>query len=107
MSTTVPITVAPEAAAFLDANGLRPAFEQILEHTCQAVPYLSALVVDFSPYHDVSAEEFVAFRAAIAAGADTAFTAEDEWMKWMIRHFPFAVTRRFVLFAHPEAAHAR
>src|SRR5262245_14336451 len=107
MTTTIPVTIAPDADAFLDENGLRPEFDRLVENTLQNVPDVRTLEATVSPYYDESCEEFIKLNATIAASYDAAHEAEDEWMKWTMVHVPFAVRRRFVLFAHPEKTDAR
>jgi hypothetical protein len=106
LTTTVPVMVDHAAAAFLNESGLRPDFDRLLDYTLQAVPRLRALHVTFSPYYEDGSEETVRFNATVAVTADEALAAEDEWMKWTMAHFPFDVTRRFILFANPGAADA-
>jgi hypothetical protein len=107
LTTSVPVTVAPAAATFVDEAGLHAEFDRLLDHILQSVSGLRAIDVTFSPYCDEASEEMVRFNATVAVQSGEALEAEDEWMRWAMVNFPFEVTRRFILFANPETVDAR
>jgi hypothetical protein len=94
-TTDVPTTISPEAERLLDQRGLRPAFEQMLEHARRTIPGLTRFDVTVPPLYETDTEEQVLIEAykpyppqpyvydGLAA----------EFSRWVVRTFPPDVYR--------------
>jgi hypothetical protein len=96
-TTTVPLTVTPEAAAYVTELGMQREFEQMLEHTRQTVPGLRSIRVtlEFNPETD-DAPGVVIWSNMDDRGLAYDPT-ESTWGRWKIETFPPEVCIRFVM----------
>lgn len=95
-TTAIPITVTPEAAAFIAAAGQQREFEAMLEHTQQVVPGLRSIEVklDETPETGPPGVVLWAHRDDPGPGDDA---AERRWWGWQIETFPPEVCQNFIL----------
>jgi hypothetical protein len=106
-STTIPVTVTPEAAAHVAELGMQKELEQMLEHARQTIPGLLRLDVILVPPYDTGDEDSV----LIQATQDLAFHGPNdrtywEWGGWKVETFPPDVCRHFAFLMTFEAGHA-
>jgi hypothetical protein len=98
MSTTmtVPVTIAPEACAFIDHVGQREQFDLMLERAKRVVPDLMAIEVELGEATDEIPASVVFWTLRSDTGPDNDATQQD-WIEWMAATFPAEVCQNFVL----------
>ena len=98
MSTTmtVPVTIAPEAWAFIDHVGQREQFDLMLERAKRVVPDLMAIEVELGEATDEIPAAVVFWTHRGDTGPDNDATQQD-WIAWMAATFPAEVCQNFVL----------
>jgi hypothetical protein len=98
MSTTMtlPLTIAPEAWAFIDHVGQREQFDLMLERAKRVVPDLVAIEVELGEATDEILAAVVLWTHRGDAGPDNDATQQD-WIEWMAATFPAEVCQNFVL----------
>jgi hypothetical protein len=105
-STTVPVTMTPEAEARVAELGMRAELEQMLEHTRQTVPGLWRIEVTRTEPYDTGNEPGL----MIEAYSDRPYVREDKiwwnWSTWFIATFPPQVCEHFVLTILHGTSHA-
>ena len=98
MSTvmTVPVTIAPEARAFIDMVGQREEFDLMIERAKHVVPALTAIEVALGEAADGIPPGVIFWtqRDNIGAGNDP---TQQNWIEWMAATFPPEVCQNFVL----------
>jgi hypothetical protein len=98
-TSTIPVTVDQEAAAYVQELGMQAPFEQMLEHTRQTMPGLRAIHVEFQPAYDV---EFPCI--LLRATTDDPHLEDDPsecaWGQWKSDTFPPEVCEHFVLLVN-------
>jgi hypothetical protein len=89
MSTTTafPVTIAPEARAFIDNVGQREAFDLMLERANRVVPGLMAIDVELGEATDEIPAAVVFWTHRDDTGPDNDPTQHD-WIEWMAATFP-------------------
>ena len=98
MSTTmtVPVTIAPEARAFIDAVGQRQDFELMIDRTKHVVPGLMAIDVALGEATDEIPAAVILWTHRDDTGSDND-TTQQNWIEWMAATFPPEVCQNFVL----------
>ena len=98
MSTTmaVPVTIAPEARAFVDHVGQSEEFDLMLERAKHVVPGLKAIEVELGEATDEIPAAVVFWTHRDDAGPDNDPTQRN-WIEWMAETFPAEVCQNFVL----------
>jgi hypothetical protein len=95
-TTTIPITIAPEAAEYVQKLGMQREFNQMVEHVRQTAPDLRSIEVNLEPPYDTGDEDRVvifAFRECPNVLEDQ---WDDQWRHWEIQTFSPDVLRHFV-----------
>ena len=95
-TTTVPLTIAPEAAEHVRRLGMQSEFEQMLDHVRRTAADLRSIEVTLEPPYDTGDEDRVvifAFRECPNALEDP---LDDQWRRWEIQTFSPDVLRHFV-----------
>lgn len=107
-TTTIPITVDPEAAARIDELGLRPEFEEMLEKARAIMPDIRAIEVtlEFDP-EEVEREPMILITPLRPEPSQDYDPLDREWGHWFVRAFSPDVCRHFVLLSRYEPGHAR
>jgi hypothetical protein len=105
-TTTVPVTITPEATARLAELGMLAELEQMLEHTRQVVPGLRKIEVNINlPY-----ETHTDIGIGIEAYSTLAYVPGDrthwDWGAWKVRAFPPEVCEHFSFGLMYEGSHA-
>lgn len=92
-ATTVPVTIAPQAAELINELGLRDAIEQMIEHTRQVVPDLQTIELgrEIQP-SDCPEDRYVVIEAWRTGPTPLEDPTDDEWREWFLRAFPPKVT---------------
>jgi hypothetical protein len=94
----VPVTISPEAQAFIDRLGQREEFEAMIDQARHVVPDLRSIEVVL----DLATEEIEAgvvlwtHRDDIGPGNDP---THRNWIDWMAATFPPAVCQNFTLLS--------
>jgi hypothetical protein len=98
MSTTmtVPVTIAPEAWAFIDQVGQRQEFELMIDRAKHVVPGLMAIEVALGEATDEIPPGVVLWTRRDDVGPDYDLT-QQKWIEWMAATFPPEVCQNFVL----------
>jgi hypothetical protein len=106
-TTSVPVTVEPEAAARVAELGLQRELEQMLEHARQTIPNLLALEVQLALPYDTGDETYLAIQVMIRGDHPDGFRVSKQWGQWMIHTFPPEVCEYFGLSVVYGDAHGR
>ena len=95
---TIPVTIEPEAAAFIDEVGQRRELEAILEHAKLTIPYLRELVVTLHDFPETGSLNLVidAHRDPLPRSWDM---ADHDFAGWMIENYPSEVLQNMVLMS--------
>jgi hypothetical protein len=98
MSTamTVPVTIAPEAGAFVDRMRQRREFELMIDRAKHLVPSLTAIEVALDEATDDMPPGVILWTHRDDVGSDDDPT-QRSWMEWMAATFPPEVCENFVL----------
>ncbi len=108
MSTsTIPVTVEPEAAELVAELGMQAEFERMLDQARQTIPGLRRIVVEFAPPYDTGPDPGV----LIMAYRDPSFrrpddSAWDQYSRWKTTTFHPDVFRHFTLWIVDDTNHA-
>lgn len=105
-STTVPLSITPEAAARIAELGIQADLDRVFEHLRQTVSGLCSLKVILVPPYDTGEDPFI----VIDAYRDVSFRSDGQtwnlWCKWAISTFPPQVLQHFSVLFHYGAEHA-
>ncbi len=84
---TIPVTIEPEAEAFVDEVGKRRELKEVLEHAKLTVPHLRELVVKLHDYPETGPPSLLidAHRDPLPTRWDT---ADEEFAEWLRGRFP-------------------
>jgi hypothetical protein len=98
MSTvmTVPVTIAPEALAFVDRLRLRQEFELMIDKAKHFVPGLSSIEVALDEATENMPPGVILWTHRDDVGTDDDPT-QRRWIEWMATTFPPEVCENFVL----------
>ena len=98
MSTTmaIPVTIAPEARAFIEVVGQCEEFDLMLERAKHVVPGLMAIEVELGEATDEIPAAVVFWTHRGDTGPDNDPTQQN-WIEWMAATFPAKVCQNFVL----------
>jgi hypothetical protein len=96
-TTTVPVTVTPEAAEHVAKLGLRAQLEQMIAHAQQTIPKLHRIEVTLEPPYEAGVDEQVVIWAHKEFCGPDYDPAEDQFSRWVVRTFPPDVFRHLVL----------
>src|SRR5262245_41680741 len=103
--TSIPVTITPEAAAYVAALELQASFERMLERTRQTIPKLHKLVVTVQPPYDLGGDPCVLIEGW---RDDPELSYDDlEWAHWKSSTYPPEVSQYFVLYTVHVPPHAR
>jgi len=106
-STTVPVSIEPEAAARVAELGRQRELEQMLEHARQTVPNLRALEVQLALPYDTGDETSITIQATISGDHPDGFHVSKQWGQWKIHTFPPEVCWYFGFQVVYENNHGR
>jgi hypothetical protein len=103
LPTTVPLTIAPEAAARVAELGLQAELGRMLERASQVIPGLTRVNAVVTEPYDTGIEPGI----GIEATTDLIWVPGDrtwrEWSEWKLSTFPAQVGQYFTLLLQPEA----
>jgi hypothetical protein len=101
-TTTILVTVTPEAAAFIAAVGQQREFEAMLERTKQTVPGLRAIEVELDDTPETGPPGVIiwAHRDDPGPGRDR---TDWNWGGWKVGTFPPEVCQNFVMLSNYHA----
>jgi hypothetical protein len=100
MSTTatVPVTISPEAQAFIDRLGRREPFEAMIDRARQVVPGLRSIEVMLDQATEDMAAGVVLWMHRDDVGLEDDSTHRD-WIDWTAATFPPEVCQNFTLLS--------
>jgi hypothetical protein len=96
-TTTIPVTVTPEASDYVDELGMRGQFEQMIEHTRRTMAGLRAIHVTLQPPYDLGGGPCVLIEATTDDPHLEYDPSQGEWARWQVGAFPPEVNQHFVL----------
>jgi hypothetical protein len=105
--TTVPVTITPEAAAYVAELAMQEPFQQMLDRILQAVPGLHSIEVNLQEPYDVGGGPSVIFDVTMDEPRLKPNPTESEFEKWQIDTFPPEVYTHFVMLTVYGPSHAR
>ena len=99
VATTIPVTIQPDAAAFLAEIGQERELEIMLDHARQTVPHLRALDVVLHDFPETGPPSLTidAHREPLPGGGWD--RADMEFIRWQIATFPPEVFANFTLMS--------
>jgi hypothetical protein len=106
-TTTIPLTVTPDAAAYVAELGMQEPFEQMIEHTRHTMAGLRAIRVTLQPPYDLGGGPCVLIEATTDDPHLDDDPSQREWGFWKGETFPPEVGQHFVLLVVHGPAHAR
>jgi hypothetical protein len=106
-STTIPVTITPEAAARAAELGMQAELERILEHTRQVGPGLQAIRVVIRPMYDTHEDTGIRIEAVVDETFRPEGTVWREWEDWFYATFPPQVWEHFEVRPAVGSSHAR
>jgi hypothetical protein len=100
MSTTaiVPVTITPEARAFIDRHGQREPFEAMIDRSRRVVPGLRSIEVVLDEATEEMAAGAVLWTHRDDIGPENDSTHRD-WIDWTAATFPPEVCQNFTLLS--------
>src|SRR5262249_27252432 len=105
-TTTVLLTVTPDAAAYVAELGMQEPFDQMLEHTRQTMAGLRAIRVTLQPPYDLGGGPCVLIEATTDDPRLGDDPSEREWARWQVGAFSPEVNQHFVLLVVYGPDHA-
>lgn len=105
-STTIPVTITPEAAARVAELGMQQAVEQMIEHTRQTVPALRRIELILEPPYDTGNDPYLTIQAYTDRPWQAGDSIERDWGLWQIATFPPQVCQHIAMLLECEADHA-
>ncbi len=98
MSTTmaVPVTISPDACAFVERLGQRQEFERMIDRAKHVVPGLASIEVALDEASDDMPPGVILWTHRDDVGSDDDPT-QRSWSEWMAATFPPEVCENFVL----------
>jgi hypothetical protein len=104
---TVPVTITPEAAEFVQEKGYRRELEQMIEHTLQVVPGLRSVRV-VREIDWTGGDDYINLEALRDPVADPVVDAvETDWLHWRSMTFPVDVSILFAMTAYDKESNGR
>jgi hypothetical protein len=98
MSTaTIPITISPDAAAYVAEIGMQQPCRQMLEHIQETVPGLRAISVVLQESNDMGPDPCVIFDVTMADPKLEKDETEGRFERWQIENFPTEDYIHFVM----------
>jgi hypothetical protein len=104
-STTIPVTVTPEAADRVAELGMQAELERMIEHARQTLPGLHRLDVILEPPYDTGPTPYLTVKAQVERNADYRRT-KTAWEDWFIVQFPPEVREHITLMFLEAPRHA-
>ncbi len=105
-TTTIPVTVTPEAAERVAELGMQAELERMLEHTRQTVPGLRSIEVQLALPYDTGDETSIVIQVTRTNPHLTNDPTDWDWGAWQCDTFPPYVCRYFVMLTLYEPDHA-
>jgi hypothetical protein len=96
-TSTIPLTVTPEAEAFLDQLGMRPQFEQMVAHLRQAVPEVYEITAHVEPPYDLGGGDIILIQAFRRPSGLEDDPTNRELSRWRVATFPPEVLMNLVI----------
>src|SRR5262245_2833632 len=105
--TTVPVTITPEAEAYVAELGMQKPFRQMLDRILQTVPGLHSVVVNLQEPYDTGGGPSVIFDVTMDKPHLEFNPTESQFERWQIETFPPEVYTHFVMLTVYGPSHAR
>ena len=105
-NTTVPVTITPEATAYVAELGMQREFEEMLAHALQFFPDLRSIQVELEPAYDGDMPCVVFVPILNQRNAENQ-QLDLDWIGWKNNTFPMQIAMNFSMLAGYEESHAR
>jgi hypothetical protein len=105
-NTTVPVTVTPEATAYVAELGMQREFEQMLAHALRFFPDLRSMRVELQPAYDFGMP-CVEFAPVLNRRDAEKNPTGLDWIGWKNDTFPMEIAMHFSMLARYEGPDAR
>ena len=99
-STSIPVTIDPEAAEHIAAWGLEQPYRQMIEHARRTIPGLRRIEVEYSEKVDEPDDRTVVLYLMVVPPehpVDLDRPIRRDLVDWFLRKFPGAIARHFLL----------
>ncbi len=107
-TTTVPLTVTPEAEALITEQGMQEPFAQIVEYARKTLPGLRALAAEVALPYDMGIDPGILIWATQDRHCIGDTLSPPEFREWIIRTFPASVRLFFSMIClEDESTDAR
>jgi hypothetical protein len=99
--TTIPVTVAEDAAARVAQLGMQREFEQLIEHAKQVMPNLREIrvVLEYDPVYPSEDPAVLILAHRDEPAEATADRSDWDYSGWKVRTFPPEVCTQFVVMS--------
>jgi hypothetical protein len=101
-TTTIPITVTPEAATRVAELGMQKQLDQMVQHTLETVSRLLSIEVILAPPYDTGDTPRVILEAHRSGPLPPEDRTHWEWIAWAVATFPPQVCEHFVMMTDHE-----
>jgi hypothetical protein len=105
-STTIPVTVTPEAATRIAELGFQAEVDRMLDHARQHLPEIVHIEVVLNERYDMGSEPGVAIEAYSRRPFNPDDRVSGKLGDWVVRSFPPEVLEHLHLSYYPGADHA-
>src|SRR4051812_44835886 len=98
-TNTVPVTVTPEAKAWVAKLGMQRELEQMVEHTIQTVSGLRSIEVTVTEAPWFKDEPTVVIHAHRPHPGGEDDSTDRDWGQWLVNTYPPEICTHFVLMS--------
>jgi hypothetical protein len=107
-TTTIPVTITPDASGHIANLGMQREFEQMLDRVLQTIPDLHDIEVTLEPDHEEGLHPgIVIWYAKDEPAQDGYDPSQAQLGEWKVMTFPPEVCWHFCMIARYEAPNAR
>src|SRR5262245_472448 len=105
-STTIPVSVTPEAAARITELGFQDQVDRMIDYARTALPEIVRITVELNERYDMGGEPGVAVEAWSSRPFDPAHRISWKLSEWVVDAFPPEVLEHLLLSYLPGPDHA-
>jgi hypothetical protein len=103
-TTTIPVTIAPEAAAFVRQQGCTQAMDRMVEHALDQVAHLQRLHVRLALDPEIDDPRVILEAYQRPFPEPEHDQTEEDWDRWVTQAFPWEVFQHFCFMTLDGAA---
>jgi hypothetical protein len=101
-TTTIPVSITPEATARIATLGMQREFDEMLEHTRRTIDHLHAIDVGLEEKPDDEDDPTIVITPLRVGSISADDRADWNWMEWFVRTYPPEVIRHFTISSSYE-----